>query len=239
MTTPLLVPSPLYLPASILLTGFSAEADWRHHTTRNLTRHIQMMFSPQVLQCKMVVLNLCPPPHAHALWPCSSMCSASQAHLVSPPHAIGFRSIAAHLVSPPRAIGFRSVAAHPFSHLAWCQSPPPPTPPGISAFQKLELLQSLLKLLGYDDLTVFGDCFDEVTLLDPVRFPGQGGGGGAGGLARTVSRPRSKSGYDDRISTQSVWPTRIFTGVASRGVVFVVGSAGTEWVIIVGSAGTE
>ncbi|KAJ9517147.1 hypothetical protein QJQ45_009092 [Haematococcus lacustris] len=43
---------------------------------------------------------------------------------------------------------------------------------GVSAHQKLELLQSLLQLLGYDSLAVFGDCFDEVTLLDPVRFPG-------------------------------------------------------------------
>mmetsp|Transcript_6775 Transcript_6775/g.16881 ORF Transcript_6775/g.16881 Transcript_6775/m.16881 type:complete len:520 (-) Transcript_6775:1033-2592(-) len=43
---------------------------------------------------------------------------------------------------------------------------------GISAHQKLDLLAELVKLLGYDSLTVFGDCFDEVTLLDPVRFPG-------------------------------------------------------------------
>mmetsp|Transcript_35212 Transcript_35212/g.78366 ORF Transcript_35212/g.78366 Transcript_35212/m.78366 type:complete len:519 (+) Transcript_35212:247-1803(+) len=43
---------------------------------------------------------------------------------------------------------------------------------GISAHQKLDLLASLVRLLGYEGLTVFGDCFDEVTLLDPVRFPG-------------------------------------------------------------------
>lgn len=43
---------------------------------------------------------------------------------------------------------------------------------GISAHQKLDLLASLVRLLGYEGLAVFGDCFDEVTLLDPVRFPG-------------------------------------------------------------------
>jgi hypothetical protein len=43
---------------------------------------------------------------------------------------------------------------------------------GVSAHQKLELLERLVVQLGYESLTVFGDCFDEVTLLDPVRFPG-------------------------------------------------------------------
>mmetsp|Transcript_15009 Transcript_15009/g.26085 ORF Transcript_15009/g.26085 Transcript_15009/m.26085 type:complete len:518 (-) Transcript_15009:676-2229(-) len=43
---------------------------------------------------------------------------------------------------------------------------------GDSAHQKLELLRGLVQLLGYESLAVFGDCFDEVTLLDPVRFPG-------------------------------------------------------------------
>jgi len=43
---------------------------------------------------------------------------------------------------------------------------------GVSAHQKLELLERLLRQLGYESVTVFGDCFDEVTLLDPVRFPG-------------------------------------------------------------------
>ena len=33
---------------------------------------------------------------------------------------------------------------------------------GISAHQKLELLSHLVKLLGYESLAVFGDCFDEV-----------------------------------------------------------------------------
>lgn len=33
---------------------------------------------------------------------------------------------------------------------------------GISAHQKLELLSQLVRLLGYESLTVFGDCFDEV-----------------------------------------------------------------------------
>lgn len=44
---------------------------------------------------------------------------------------------------------------------------------GISAHQKLDLLGELVRLLGYESVTVFGDCFDEVTLLDPVRFPGK------------------------------------------------------------------
>lgn len=33
---------------------------------------------------------------------------------------------------------------------------------GVSAHQKLELLTSLARLCGYDSVTVFGDCFDEV-----------------------------------------------------------------------------
>ncbi|CAL5229191.1 g12471 [Coccomyxa viridis] len=43
---------------------------------------------------------------------------------------------------------------------------------GISAHQKLEHLASLVTLLGYESLAVFGDCFDEVVLLDPVSYPG-------------------------------------------------------------------
>lgn len=43
---------------------------------------------------------------------------------------------------------------------------------GVSAHQKLDLLRKLVQLLGYESITVFGDCFDEVTLLDPVRYPG-------------------------------------------------------------------
>ena len=50
---------------------------------------------------------------------------------------------------------------------------PHTTLPGISAHQKLDLLSHLVELLGYEGISVFGDCFDEVTLLDPVRFPGQ------------------------------------------------------------------
>lgn len=42
---------------------------------------------------------------------------------------------------------------------------------GISAHQKLDHLSNLLRLLGYDSLAVFGDCFDEVVLLDPVAYP--------------------------------------------------------------------
>ena len=38
---------------------------------------------------------------------------------------------------------------------------------GISAHQKLELLSSLVKLLGYESLAVFGDCFDEVCQTRP------------------------------------------------------------------------
>ncbi|GMH35468.1 hypothetical protein BSKO_03336 [Bryopsis sp. KO-2023] len=43
---------------------------------------------------------------------------------------------------------------------------------GVSGHQKLDLLAELVVLLGYESLAVFGDCFDEVTLLDPVTFPG-------------------------------------------------------------------
>jgi hypothetical protein len=46
---------------------------------------------------------------------------------------------------------------------------------GVSAHQKLELLERLVTQLGYDSLTVFGDCFDEVSkgssgLLTFARF---------------------------------------------------------------------
>ncbi|KAI3438402.1 hypothetical protein D9Q98_000834 [Chlorella vulgaris] len=43
---------------------------------------------------------------------------------------------------------------------------------GVSAHQKLDLLSSLVRLLGFESLAVFGDCFDEVVLLDPVMYPG-------------------------------------------------------------------
>ena len=33
---------------------------------------------------------------------------------------------------------------------------------GVSAHQKLDHLQGLVRLLGYESLAVFGDCFDEV-----------------------------------------------------------------------------
>lgn len=39
---------------------------------------------------------------------------------------------------------------------------------GISAHQKLELLSNLVKLLGYESLAVFGDCFDEVCPHLPI-----------------------------------------------------------------------
>jgi len=43
---------------------------------------------------------------------------------------------------------------------------------GISAHQKLEHLSGIVRLIGFESLCVFGDCFDEVTLLDPVMYPG-------------------------------------------------------------------
>jgi hypothetical protein len=43
---------------------------------------------------------------------------------------------------------------------------------GVSSHQKLELLSSLVRLCGYESVAVFGDCFDEVVLLDPVQYPG-------------------------------------------------------------------
>lgn len=33
---------------------------------------------------------------------------------------------------------------------------------GVSAHQKLDLLSGLVRLLGFESLAVFGDCFDEV-----------------------------------------------------------------------------
>mmetsp|Transcript_21920 Transcript_21920/g.37806 ORF Transcript_21920/g.37806 Transcript_21920/m.37806 type:complete len:580 (-) Transcript_21920:237-1976(-) len=43
---------------------------------------------------------------------------------------------------------------------------------GVSAHQKMDLLTSLVNVLGYEDVAVFGDCFDEVVLLDPAVYPG-------------------------------------------------------------------
>ena len=43
---------------------------------------------------------------------------------------------------------------------------------GVSAHQKLELLSSLVKLLGYESLAVFGDCFDEVKQLSVAALRG-------------------------------------------------------------------
>jgi hypothetical protein len=42
---------------------------------------------------------------------------------------------------------------------------------GVSAHQKLEKLLEVVQLLGYESVCVFGDCFDEIVLLDPQRFP--------------------------------------------------------------------
>mmetsp|Transcript_19938 Transcript_19938/g.32847 ORF Transcript_19938/g.32847 Transcript_19938/m.32847 type:complete len:547 (+) Transcript_19938:1775-3415(+) len=43
---------------------------------------------------------------------------------------------------------------------------------GHSAQQKLELIDNLSKACGFKGLAVFGDCFDEVGLLDPLMYPG-------------------------------------------------------------------
>eukprot|EP01023_Acetabularia_acetabulum_P069215 TRINITY_DN9976_c0_g1_i1.p1 TRINITY_DN9976_c0_g1~~TRINITY_DN9976_c0_g1_i1.p1 ORF type:complete len:537 (+),score=79.02 TRINITY_DN9976_c0_g1_i1:225-1835(+) len=43
---------------------------------------------------------------------------------------------------------------------------------GVSAHQKLQKLLSLVQLLGYESIAIFGDCFDEVNYLDPVIYPG-------------------------------------------------------------------
>lgn len=42
---------------------------------------------------------------------------------------------------------------------------------GVSAHQKLELLTSLVRTAGFDSVTVFGDCFDEVPPPHPSRNP--------------------------------------------------------------------
>ncbi|KAA8491917.1 hypothetical protein FVE85_8399 [Porphyridium purpureum] len=43
---------------------------------------------------------------------------------------------------------------------------------GISAHQKLDLLSSLVTVLGFaESPAIFGDCFDEVVLLDPAMYP--------------------------------------------------------------------
>ncbi|CAG9463409.1 unnamed protein product [Pedinophyceae sp. YPF-701] len=42
---------------------------------------------------------------------------------------------------------------------------------GTSTSAKLDLLSGLVKHVGYESLAVFGDCFDEVPLLDPVLYP--------------------------------------------------------------------
>lgn len=39
---------------------------------------------------------------------------------------------------------------------------------GVSAHQKLDLLSSLVRLLGFESVAVFGDCFDEVRGARPV-----------------------------------------------------------------------
>ena len=42
---------------------------------------------------------------------------------------------------------------------------------GVSAHQKLDKLSGIVRCMGYQTLPVFGDCFDEVTYLDPVLYP--------------------------------------------------------------------
>ncbi len=39
---------------------------------------------------------------------------------------------------------------------------------GVSAHQKLDHLQALVRLLGYESVAVFGDCFDEARPAPPV-----------------------------------------------------------------------
>jgi hypothetical protein len=43
---------------------------------------------------------------------------------------------------------------------------------GVSGHQKLDLLASLVRLLGFESLAVFGDCFDEVRTLSVGRLLG-------------------------------------------------------------------
>lgn len=53
---------------------------------------------------------------------------------------------------------------------------------GVSAHQKLELLASLVRLLGFESVAVFGDCFDEVRRELAALTLGGGGEGGGGPL---------------------------------------------------------
>lgn len=59
---------------------------------------------------------------------------------------------------------------------------------GVSAHQKLELLASLVRLLGFESVAVFGDCFDEVRRRRWWRqgwWSAGGAGIGASWLARS------------------------------------------------------
>lgn len=60
---------------------------------------------------------------------------------------------------------------------------------GVSAHQKLELLERLVTQLGYDSLTVFGDCFDEVWLY------GDWGFGGSAQLPALSMRVQGRPGH--------------------------------------------
>lgn len=42
---------------------------------------------------------------------------------------------------------------------------------GNSIHSKLDFLRTLAKRMGYKDVAVFGDCFDEVSQLDPISCP--------------------------------------------------------------------
>lgn len=42
---------------------------------------------------------------------------------------------------------------------------------GVSTSQKMELLKEIVHCVGYESVAVFGDCFDECPLLDPVQHP--------------------------------------------------------------------
>jgi hypothetical protein len=94
---------------------------------------------------------------------------------------------------PAGPLGARPAAAYP---------PPPPAPAtvppdpvhaaGVSAHQKLGLLCSLVRLMGYESLAVFGDCFDEVRTPPPRGTHAGGRGDGAEAAAATKKGERRK-----------------------------------------------
>ncbi len=72
---------------------------------------------------------------------------------------------------------------------------------GVSAHQKLDHLQALVRLLGYESVAVFGDCFDEARPRPfptpparPVSAPVGQGGAGAHAPAACFAAGRPLSG---------------------------------------------